>query len=61
MNEYWVAHMKNGQVLRFNKKAGYICTLSNTTIVLFMTAKFGECLAAIPPENILWLENVKED
>lgn len=61
MIEYWIAHMKNGQDLNFNKEAGYISTLDNTTIVTFMTDQFGNCIAAIPPENILWIEKVRED
>lgn len=58
---YWVVHMKDGQDLRFDKKARYVDTLNGCSNCLaMMESKYGKPLAIIPTENIRWIESVEE-
>ena len=57
---YWVVHMKDGQDLRFDKRAHYVDTLNGSNCVAMMESKYGKPLAIIPAENIRWIESVEE-
>ena len=60
MKSYWYIHMKNGRHISFNKKCHYID--SKDGVMYFMTNHIErKLIAAIPIENILWIESFDEE
>ena len=59
MKSHWCVHMKNGRDISFDGKAHYID--SKDGVMYFITSKYGTVLAAIPIENILWVESIEEE
>ena len=60
MKSHWCVHMKNGDLLCFNRQSRYMHTENG--LVYFMDTEFApNIFAAIPIENILWIESVKDE
>lgn len=60
MKSHWCVHIKNGDLLCFNCQSRYIHTENG--LVYFMDTKINQNIfAAIPIENILWIESVKDE
>lgn len=60
MKSHWCVHMKSGRDMSFNNQCRYID--SKDGVMYFMDNKFDRCqLAAIPIDNILWIESVVEE
>lgn len=53
---FWVVYLKDGQRLSFDKKARWL--RNDEGIVWVKTSSVGDFLAAIPLNNILWIESV---
>ena len=53
---FWVVYLKDGRCLSFDKKAHWI--QNDGGIVWVKTSSVGNFLAAIPLNNILWIESV---
>lgn len=53
---FWVVYLKDRRRLSFDKKAHWI--QNDQGLIWVKTSSAGDFLAAIPIENILWIESV---